>query len=135
MAITLANCKLESFNWCHSVRIKVLHMTSYSNFGNFLNENSQKLFKKVRNSHNFGYIQVRELHLVSFCAYCSFPYDIILKIWNLWIFMNKKCQKLLKKLSGMAITLAKYKLGSSSRCHFVRIGVCQMILYSKRWNF
>jgi hypothetical protein len=31
----------------------------------------------------------------------------------------------------MAITLAKYKLGSFSWCHFVRIGVLQMTSYSK----
>jgi hypothetical protein len=89
-------------------------------------ENSQKLFKKVRNGHNFGYIQARELHLVSFSAYWSSPYDIILKILNFGIFLNENSQKLFKK-SGMAITLAKYKLGSSSWCHFVR----QMISNSK----
>jgi hypothetical protein len=42
--------------------------------------------KKVRNDHNFGYIQARELHLVSFCAYLSSPSDLILKIWNFEIF-------------------------------------------------
>jgi hypothetical protein len=35
MAITLANCKLETNTWCHFVRIKVHHMTSYSKFGIF----------------------------------------------------------------------------------------------------
>jgi hypothetical protein len=103
MPITLANCKLGSFNWCHFVRIKVFHMTSYSkfwNFGNFLNKNSQKLFKNVRNGHNFGYIQARELHLVSFCAYLSFPSNLILKIWNFGIFLNKNSQKLFKIRNG-----------------------------------
>jgi hypothetical protein len=33
MAITLANCKLESNTWCHFERIGILHMTSYSKFG------------------------------------------------------------------------------------------------------
>jgi hypothetical protein len=35
MAITLANCNLESITWCHFVRIEVLHMTSYSKLGIF----------------------------------------------------------------------------------------------------
>jgi hypothetical protein len=34
----LAKYKLESCNWCHFVRIRVLHMTSNSKFGNFLNK-------------------------------------------------------------------------------------------------
>jgi hypothetical protein len=29
----LAKYKLECCNWCHLVRIGVLHMTSYSKFG------------------------------------------------------------------------------------------------------
>jgi hypothetical protein len=33
MAITLANCKLESNIWCHFVRIGIFYMTSYSKFG------------------------------------------------------------------------------------------------------
>jgi hypothetical protein len=32
ISITLAKYKLESCNWCHFVRIGVLHMTSYSKF-------------------------------------------------------------------------------------------------------
>jgi hypothetical protein len=70
MAITLAHCKLRSKTWCHFVRIENL------------NKNSQKLFKKVRNGYNFGYIQAREVHLVSFCAYWSSLCDLILTVWN-----------------------------------------------------
>jgi hypothetical protein len=67
MAITLDNCKLESCIWC------VLEFSIRPH-----TQNSQKLLKIVRNGYNFGYIKARELHLVSFCAYWSSPYDLIL---------------------------------------------------------
>jgi hypothetical protein len=47
-----------------------------------------------------------------------------------WIFEQKFCETQISK-SEMAITLGHCKLGSSSWCHFVRIGVLLMTLYFK----
>jgi hypothetical protein len=99
-----------------------------------LNENSQKLFKKVRNSHYFGLIQARELQLLSFCAYGSSPYDLILKIWNFGIFLNNVSPKLLKEVRN------DYNFGviQSRELHLVLFCVCWSSPYDlkqKNLNF
>jgi hypothetical protein len=43
-------------------------------------------------------LQARKQHLVSFCAYWSPPYDLILKILNFGNFLNENAQKLFKKV-------------------------------------
>jgi hypothetical protein len=108
-------------------------MTSYSKFWFFLIKILKNSLKKVRKGHNCGYMQARELHLASLCAYFSSQYDLIFKIKNFWNFLINFKNSL--KKSVMAITLDKHMLKSSNWYHFVLIGVCQMILYSKLRNF
>jgi hypothetical protein len=63
----------------------------------------------------YYFVRIRVLHLTSYYKFEIFEIS--------WI----KILKHSLKKSGMAITLATYKLGSSSWCHFVR----QMISNSK----
>jgi hypothetical protein len=129
----LANCKQGSKTWCHFVHIKVLHMTSYSKFGIFeiswikILKNS---LKKVRNGQNFGYIQARELHLYHFVRIGVLHLTSYSKFGILNFFWMKILKNSLKK-SGIAITLATYKLESCIWYHFVRIGVLHLTSYSK----
>jgi hypothetical protein len=70
---------------------------------------------------NFVHIGVRHLTSYSKFGILEFSWITILKIsW---------------KKSVMAITLNKHMLKSYNWYHFVLIGVCQMILYWKLWNF
>jgi hypothetical protein len=66
---------------------------------------SQKLFKKIRNGYNFGYIQARELHLVSFCAYWSSPYDLEKKrkLGAFQTYSKRFSEFLIKKLLNFVI--------------------------------
>jgi hypothetical protein len=75
-------------------------MISNSKYGNYSNENSQKLLKKSN-------------------IYASISLFII--------FTQETQQKLQKKL-GIAKTIAKLKLKTCYWCHFMRFGVLQMEL-------
>jgi hypothetical protein len=126
--------KLDSCIWYHFLRIGVFHITSYLKFG-MLDfswiKNVKSSWKKsgmaiTLAKYRLGsfswchFVRIGFLHMTSYSIFEIFEISWIKNVESSW------------KKSGMTITLAKYKLGSSSWCHFVRIGVYQMISYTLR---
>jgi hypothetical protein len=78
---------------------------------------------KLRSKTWYNFVRIGVLHMTSY-SYSKFgilEFSWITILRNSW------------KKSGMAITLAKFKLESDNWYHFVRIGVLHMTSYPKIW--